>query len=153
MKKLILLLIASFYSLTCFAIPEVDINGLSVIPLNDFSQSSLRVYGHTSGASSAGICRIIIRSNGGYNEGFEKMTERFKFIHGIFGKDDGEATPIQAYYALMFKLLRVDYGFEYITLETKDGKSIGENIKKLFGDNPIAVIAGSCYPAKANIPG
>lgn len=146
MKKLILILFFSLFSLSSYAAPanSIDIDGLSVYPLNPVQTNNLTVYGHTSGAISAGICRIIIRSAHG-EDGFADLAKRFKFTQSLGGMPGQEVAPIVKRYALMFKLMKVDYGFENVLIETKDGKSIGENIKAVFGDTPVAVIAGTCY--------
>ncbi len=156
MKKLFLMLILALFSLTTHAAPAIpenaiDIDGLTQFSLNKYSANTLRIYGHTSGAASAGICRIIIRSkNGLYNGGFKQLADRFTFKRTFFPADNEPVTPIITAYALMFQLHKTDYGFENILMESKDGKSIGENIKEVFkgqnqGEVPIAVIAGTCY--------
>jgi hypothetical protein len=147
MKKIILTLAIFIYSLTVHAFPanpSIDIDGLTVFHLNSFAEKTLTIYGHSAGALSAGICRIIIRSNDS-DPAFMRVTERFKFTRSFAGLPNEEITPIVTGHALMFKLMRVDYGFENITLETKDGKSIGENISSLFGNKTVAVLAGTCY--------
>lgn len=152
MKKFITLIVALFCSLNLYAqqnhetiYPEsVDLDGLTVFSLNDYPGNKLTVYGHTSGAYSAGICRIILRSTGG-NSAFLSLADRFNFTTSIAGLPEGQATPIVTPHALMFKLMKVDYGFEHVIIETKDGKSIGENITSLFGDQTVAVMAGTCY--------
>jgi len=146
MKKFLFTLAISLYSLTSYATaPSIDLDGLSVINLNLISSNSLQIYGHTSGAASAGICRIILRSNDQI-DGYYKLTERFNFIHGMFGADTGAVTPKMFSYAAMFELMSTDYGFEYVRIETKDGRSIGQNMVELFGGQEIAAMAGTCVP-------
>lgn len=147
MKKFLLILAISLFSLCTYATPSedsIDIDGLTVFKLNSLSVNRFKIYGHTSGAITAGICRIIIRSNH-REEAFSKLAERFNFIHQMAGMPEEEVSPIITTYALMFKLRKVDFGFESITLVTKNGKSIGENISDLFGDTNVAVLAGTCY--------
>lgn len=147
MNKIILMLFLALFSLTSYAIPEnsVDLNGLTVYPLNSIKSNNLTIYGHTSGAISAGICRIIIRSAHG-EDGFFELAKRFKFTQSLGGIPGEEVTPITKRYALMFKLMKTDYGFENVVMESKDGKSIGENITAVFGKNvTVAAMAGTCY--------
>lgn len=147
MKKFILLFVISLWFSNGYAAKSessIDIDGLTVFKLNSVSENRLKIYGHTSGAISAGICRIIIRSSE-RNEAFKKFTQRFKFLHQMFNDPEEEITPIITNHAIMYKLMKVDYGFENITIETRDGKSIEENMTALVGNTPVAVLAGSCY--------
>ena len=129
---------------------SIDMDGLTVFKLNSDKDNSLKVYAYTPGAYSAGICRIIIRS-GNSAIPMAALAERFKFLHSIAGSAEEEVTPIVTGYALMFLLVKTDFGAEHITIETKDGRSIGDNVSELFGDKTVAVMTGTCYPPKNNI--
>lgn len=152
MKKSCHLLLVSLLTASTFALAaEVDLDGLTVFPLNELADNTLTIVGHSSGAYSSGICRIIIRSNSNTMEpDFRLLAERFKFTHGIGGMPEEDVSLIETHYALMYKLMKTDFGFEHIIMESKDGKSIGENVSALFGDNTVAVIAGTCY--KSDLP-
>lgn len=151
MKKLILMAIVSLFSLSAYAIPSIDVYGLTLFKLNSVSSNILEIKAASSGAFSSGVCRLIIRANA--NSGaFFKATERFRFIHKDLTGIEEEVTPIVTGSALMFKLMKSDFAFESITMETKDGRSIGENITTLFGET-VAVMADPCYAPVANVAG
>jgi hypothetical protein len=145
MKKMLLMLIVSLYSLTAYAVvPTVYLDGLAQYKLNSITDSRYQIFGHTSGSFSAGICRIILRST--YNGDFRQLAERFNFIYGVQGGAETPVTPIIKNYALMFQLAKkTDFTYDYIRIESKNGKSIGKNISEILGDKTISAIAGTCY--------
>ncbi len=151
MKKFIFALIMSFFSLSSYAIPAppssddkpIDIKALQVYKLNSLSDNQAVFSVYSEGAWSSGICDFIIRSNHG-NEAFAKFTERFNITHRVLTDDYTEFKPVVTYAALIFHLLVRDYSYERVQISTKDGKSISENIKALFGNTPIGVMLGTC---------
>lgn len=142
MKKLIFIVFIFCFSSVYATTPTVDLKGLTVLHLNNFSQNSLMVTASYGSAGSNGLCRIIIRSNSGGD--FKHLAESFKFTYRGFD-EVYEIAPVITDYALMFKLKYGDFGHESITIESRDGKSIGENIAKFFGEDIVAIIPGTCF--------
>jgi hypothetical protein len=144
MKKLILMLVISLWSLAAYAIPTFDLDGLKQFNLNNVSSTRYKFYGDSSGTATPGICRIIIRT--GWTGDFNQLAQKFKFIYGWGSGNEREVTPIITQYALMFQLMKkTDFAYDYIIIESKDGRSIGQHINELFGATTVAVIAGTCY--------
>lgn len=144
MKKLIFTLLMFCCSLV-YAMPFVEIHGLTVVPLNTFQSSSLKIYAQRGSSISSGICRIVIRDNGNsVGDSFRQLAEKFKFTHTTFGQSE-EGTPIVTDTAIMFKLVTGDFGDENFDIVTKDGKTIGQNITEIFKNNTVAIMAGPCY--------
>lgn len=166
MKKFILMLAVSLFSFNSYAIPAqpqdsppdlppgaayIDINGLTVFNLNSLSENSILISARSSGALSSGICRIIIRSELGDYSGFSQLANNFTFTKYIMSSPGVTVTPTATAGGLIFdKLMQSDYSFERIYMQTKDGRSIGENVRKIFGDKTVAIIAGTCYPKKSS---
>lgn len=144
MKKFIFTLLMFCCSLS-YAMPYVEIRGLTVVPLNRFESNSLKIYAQRGSAISAGICRIVIRDNGNaLGDYYRQLAARFKFTHTSFGQSE-EITPIVTDTSIMFKLVTGDFGDENFDIVTKDGKSIGHNITEIFNNNTVAIMAGPCY--------
>lgn len=143
MKKLIFTLLMFCCSLA-YAMPSVEIHGLTIVQLNKFSSNSLKVYPQRGSSISSGICRIIIRDNGSaMGDYYRQLAERLKFTHTIFGQSE-EMTPIVDDNTIMLKVTS-DFGDESFDIVTKDGRNIGDHITEIFGDNTVAVMSGACY--------
>lgn len=147
MKKLILMLIISFYSLAAFAqTPIIELDGVSTVNLSRYHYNSLGVSGNSSGAYSSGQCSIIIRTARA-NGSFAELAKALKFTRTIAGKTSDEFSPIVTNYGIIVMLGKIDFGWETINLETKNGQSIAYTISEFFPNETVQVMTGPCYPS------
>ncbi|GEM_PF-2411851 len=156
MRKIYIMLFLLLLSFNTYAIPIPDdslltIDGLTVVKLNNIEAKSIRFVVFSPGDGS-GTCRLIIRSDKS-NDAFKKFNERFKFTQGNIGSTRVDVTPMSSRYGLSFKLPKGVFIAETVGIETKNGKSIAENITSLFsimsGEEHypiVAVLAGMCSP-------
>ena len=147
MKKLFLALCIGLYSLSGYAMPYVNLDGLVTKNLSAVTDPELQLFASNgTGTYSTGICRIAIRSNIGYSvDKFNELAAKFTFIYHNF-KGESEVLPIVNFYSLMFKLEdHTDFGYEYLIIKSKNGKNIGDNVKDVFGTAPVKALAVTCY--------
>jgi hypothetical protein len=144
MNKIILILISSFlFATNSYAKPDNDfiyLSNLSIIKLNDIPYNKLYIHVGYPGKRVSGSCSIVIRSEGGDADGaLKKLADRF-----IFTKiADTPIIPDSSNNAALVFPLKQGTFVDRITIETKDGKSIGENVTSA-SIGYVGVFAGVC---------
>lgn len=145
MKKTLVIL-ASLLSINAYAIPAANANldNLTIIKLNDIQENHLSVRVAYPYKNGSGTCSIIIRTR--YSVDLKKLADKFVFIQDISGSPVIPNSSTNG--ALMFALVE-DAFVDGIKIETKDGKSIAENIASVLppagkNNNDVGVVGGVC---------
>ncbi len=143
MKKLILLLSASLLSINVHA-SDITLYNRDAVKLNDIQDNQLNVTVYYSGKKISGICSVVIKAHGGEDKLFKALANQFTYTDKYASPEKIEPNMSTAR-AVVIPL--GEYRFvDTITISTKNGKSIAENISAAFPgpDNEIGLSAGVC---------
>lgn len=148
MKRALLMVFTSLLSISSYAMPakSIDVDNLSMVKLNDVQENRLTIKMSYAGKPYSGSCSIVVRTRRGFDDTIVKLSDKFNFIHWL--SSESIVPDVSTRGTLIFPLQKGSF-VDGITIETKDGKSIAENISSFFhgskdSNYDVGALTGIC---------
>jgi len=147
MRKILLTVTVSILSMltidaTAMPAKKIDIDNITPVFLNKIDESIVEISQAYTGKEYSGSCSTVIRTRRASGHTLRQLSQRLN-IYRLYTQNI--ITPSTVSYGAIVFPLASDRFLDGIRIETKDGKSIKENVASIAGkDTDIAVLAGVC---------